>query len=206
MTLDIVDVIAAVVIGLIGNGLLGKYLLQADRKIHEQRLEGLRSELEGEVRRLQAALDRTVLVHRVQFETEFTILRDIWAKVAAVRASMGLVRPMMDLVPRGETPEQREAREHERFVAFNGDFNELIRAVDHQTPFIPREIYERLETLIQIARAEASEVTVEGPDRERLGITDWFKRGRENYQQFCAEASQVSNLIRARLERLTVPN
>src|SRR6185503_10407593 len=98
---------------------------------------------------------------------------------------------------------QREAREHERFSTFNNDLGDLIRAVDYQSPFIPREIYERLETLIQTARAELSEVAVERPDRERLGITDWFKRGRESYLELCAEANRVSDLIRARLERLT---
>jgi len=204
MTLDIIDVVAAVVIALVGNGLIGNYLLQRERSNHEQRLEHLRTELETKIRTLQAALDRTILVHRVQFEAEFAALREIWSKVAAVRASMGLVRPMMDIVPANETKEQREAREHERFSTFNNDLGDLIRAVDYQSPFIPREIYERLETLIQTARAELSEVAVERPDRERLGITDWFKRGRESYLELCAEANRVSDLIRARLERLTV--
>jgi len=204
MTLDIIDVVAAAVIALVGNGLLGSYLLQRDRSRNERKLEHLRTELETKMRTLQAALDRTILVHRVQFEAEFAALREIWSKVAAVRASMGLVRPMMDIVPANETKEQREAREHERFSTFNNDLGDLIRAVDYQSPFIPREIYERLETLIQTARAELSEVAVERPDRERLGITDWFKRGRESYLELCAEANRVSDLIRARLERLTV--
>jgi hypothetical protein len=56
-------------------------------------MERLKAGLEADVRQMQSDLDRTVLIHRVQFETEFSALREIWSKVAAARSTMGLVRP-----------------------------------------------------------------------------------------------------------------
>jgi hypothetical protein len=198
--INFTDVVAAVVLSLTGTGLLGRYLLQRYQADHETRIVRLKTELEADIRTLQAALDRTIFVHRAQFDTEFAALRDIWGKVATVRATMALIRPELDLVPANETPEAREMRELERFRVFIVDLDALVKAVDTQSPFVPREIYQKLEQAIQVAGTESDEVQLERHERER----DWLRRGREHYQQFCEHAGEVSDLIRARLERLTV--
>lgn len=204
MTIDLADVVAAVVLGLLGNGLLGSYLLQWHQAESDGKLERLKTELEREVRSLQTALDRTIFVHRAQFDTEFAALRDIWAKVAEVRAKMGMVRPLMDLIPAGETEVQRNEREFRRFSEFYAALNALVHAVDSQSPFVPRDIYLKVEAVMQIARGEALEVQVERGDRDRQIIRDWYQRGRENFRQVCDEATQLSDLIRTRLEQLNV--
>ena len=202
--IQVADVLAAVVISTVGNGLLGRHLLQRYEAKHQTTLTRLKSELEGEIRTLQTSLDRTVFIHRTQFETEFTALRDIWAKVASVRAKMGTVRPLMDVIPQNETQDQRDEREYQRFKAFHDAFIDLLNAVDGQSPFIPEDIYRKLEEVIQVARGEALEVQVERGDRDRQVIRDWYQRGRENFQQLCGRATEVSDLIRARLAKLTV--
>ena len=204
MTLDVADIMAAVILNALGTGLLGNYMLQRDRADHETKLEHLKKTFEGELRGLQTVLDRAVLVHRAHFETEFEALRDIWMKLAAVRASMGLVRLTMDLRPADETDEQRERREFERFKRFSTDLTALIRAVDSQSPFVPRDIYHALEKAIEVAQKEATEVEVERPDRDRNPMRDWFKRGKEHFREFRAAVGEVSDLIRARLEALTL--
>ena len=141
------------------SGFLGQIVLQRLQSGYETQLAEVRTRLDGKIRAMQANLDRTVLVHRVHFETEFTALREMWDKVAAVRSTLSKVRPMVDVVPRDETPEQRDAREVERFNAFVVDFNALVKAVDSQSPFIPEGIYNELSELILIARREETEVT-----------------------------------------------
>lgn len=200
MTVEIADVVSSVVVATIGNGLLSAYLLQRLRGQQEDRLERTRSALERDIRTLQTSLDRTVFVHRAHFEVELAAIRDIWARVAAVRNTMGLVRPVGRIVPRDEQPEEREAREREDFTAFNRDFNALLHAVDTQSPFVPHDIYERLDALIQIARAEVNGVALHRHNRP----IDWEEIGEANYRRFCDGATVVSDAIRTRLEMLTL--
>lgn len=202
--MEFADIGAAVLIALVGNGFLSQWLLQRDRAAQETAVERLRTQLETEIRKLQNELDRTILVHRVHFETEFAALRDIWAKVAALRSSMASVRPMMNIVPQDETSEARDAREFADFRQFTEDLDALVRAVDSQSPFIPIDIYRALEAAIVTARGEAIEVRVERKDRDRNPTRDWYQRGREHYLQLQADAALVSDLIRARLEKLRV--
>lgn len=202
--MEIVYIIAAVVIALVGNGVVSQWLLQRDRSAHDRDIQRLRTELEADIRKLQNELDRTIVVHRVHFETEFAALRDIWARVAAVRSSMASVRPMMSIVPRDETPEARDAREFVDFRTFTEDLDSLVRAVDSQSPFISIEVFRALEAVIATARGEAIEVRVERGDRDRNPMRDWYGRGREHYLQLQTDAMVVSDLIRARLEKLRV--
>jgi len=46
----------------------------------------LKAELQTERQRLQAYLDRTVYVHRVQFEKECAALSEIWKTIAELRS------------------------------------------------------------------------------------------------------------------------
>ena len=81
ISIDLATLVASVVITLLGNGLLGNYLLQRLRSQQDQALACLKAEQDTDVKRLQAALERTVFVHRVQFETEFAAMKAIWEKV-----------------------------------------------------------------------------------------------------------------------------
>src|SRR5207245_10019928 len=72
-------------------------ILEADRLKYGRELERLRSDLEASRRVLQGELDKTIHVHRVQFETEFRVLSDIWAKLSVLRPKMGGLRPTTDI-------------------------------------------------------------------------------------------------------------
>jgi len=176
-------------------------ILEQDRLRYTSELERFKNQLDQSTRRLQGQVDRTVFVGRLHFETEFRALSETWEKVAAVRSSMGLVRPTGDIVPADETPTQREVREVGRLRTFNDDANALRETVDRQSPFVPRDIYQRLDAAILIANAEASEVAVR---RHEVRREDWYRRGREHDEQFKQVAEEISELIRARLERLAI--
>ena len=66
ISIDLVTLVASVVISLLGNGLLGNYLLQRLRSQQDRALARLKADQDAEIKRLQAALDRTVFVHRVR--------------------------------------------------------------------------------------------------------------------------------------------
>jgi hypothetical protein len=111
---------------------------------------------------------------------------------------------MTEIVSRDETQEQRQQREFERLTAFNEDCRALRHAVDSQSPFVPEDIYRRLQDAIQVAHREATEVRAERRDHDRNPMRDWYQRGRDHHEQFCTYATEISDLIRARLKSLTV--
>ena len=53
--INIADVFAAVVLSLTGTGLVGRYLLQRYQTDHETKITRLKTELDGEIRKLQTA-------------------------------------------------------------------------------------------------------------------------------------------------------
>jgi hypothetical protein len=77
-------------------------LMQRDVAKHAADLEALKGKLEGMNKKVQAELDKTVYVHRLQFETEFKALSDIWNKVSSVRAAFAQLRPRLEII----SPEQ----------------------------------------------------------------------------------------------------
>lgn len=208
MTLTtVIEVAAAILVSLGGAGAiiiwaaswLGKVwanrILESDRRKYGEELERVRSELETSRRLLQAELDKAIHVHRVQFETEFRVLADIWAKLAVLRSAMGALRPTMDVVDPDEDSDDRLKR---RFGAFEAARHDFMRSVDDQSPFYPEDIFRELSGALTIANRESISVSLGKPEK----ITDWFKEGAANFSAFKKSAETVSSLIRQRLESL----
>lgn len=160
-------------------------ILESDRRRFSEELERIRGELE-----------KTIHAHRIQFETEFKVLSEIWEKVAAVRQTMGGVRPTADIVTVDEDPTERL---HRRLNLFREAFSKLVQAVDSHSPFYPENILAELSAAIQIARREESDVLLKS-----LDDPGWYTRGRINFTEFLKCAETISGLIRARLAALRV--
>jgi hypothetical protein len=209
MTLTaVIEVAAAILISLGGAGVivmlcaswLGKVwanrILESERRKYGEELERVRSELEASRRMLQAELDKTVHVHRIQFETEFQALADIWAKLAAVRSAMAALRPIGDVV----SDEDPDARLQRRLVEFRTALNAFLRAVDDQSPFYPDDIFKGLSTALTIAQSESLNVSLGKPDK----AMDWYREGAESFGAFRKSAETIAMLIRQRLESLRI--
>jgi hypothetical protein len=84
--------------------------------------------------------------------------------------------------------------------AFTDAVVAFVEAVDQESPFYPKEIYEALEKLVLIAQRERTDVLV---DRERFH-GDWYLQGEQNFEQFCDGAQAVSDLIRERISKLSI--
>ena len=129
-------------------------LLEKDRARYQRELEALKSTLEKETQRLQGEIDTRLIIHRAQFETEFEALKDIWKKVAALRGTMAAVRPWGGTVPRNETGHQKEERQKQTYQAFANALAEAKVTVDDQSPFVPEEVDEILNQILESATLE----------------------------------------------------
>lgn len=161
-------------------------ILESDRLKYTEELERLRSDL-----------GKTVHVHRIQFETEFKVLSDIWGKLSILRSAMGSLRPTMDIVNEAEASEDRLNR---RLRRYDEALRVFIEAVDGQSPFYPEDIFQELSIAIQIGNRESISVAVGKPERS----SDWYKEGRHNFQAFKESADKISALMRKRFATLQV--
>src|SRR5262252_10941256 len=88
------------------------------------RSKKLKSELEASNRQLHGQIEKTIFVHRVHFETEFTALKDIYSKLAKTRRDMSsLLRPMFSVG-------NRDATDEEKFVELQRNFKAFATALD----------------------------------------------------------------------------
>src|SRR5216683_7228654 len=147
---DVLKIVSTVVLSLGGGGMivfllsgwLGRVwanrLMEEDRAKHARALEALKTEFEAVNKKVQAELDKTVFVHRVQFETEFKALSEIWASVVDVRGTMIGLRPVFDVVSKDDDELKRLK---ERFAPFVKALSELKHVTYVNSPFYPIEIH-----------------------------------------------------------------
>ena len=109
-----------------------------------KRVEGVRGQFLAENEKLRAQLSKLVNVHRVQFEKEFSILSDIWAKLVDLRnATLALPAPG-GIIGRPPSHEQQLQQCADSWMQLRAGF-EMNR------PFFPQRIYDELQTLIKIS-------------------------------------------------------
>jgi len=86
------------------------------------------------------------LVHRVQFETEFNIYREMWTELTKWRTSFRAYRTMMSGPP--VKNEHREALAkvfHETY----GELDELYKKLLAFKPFVSGQVHSKLESILQ---------------------------------------------------------
>ena len=92
-------------------GFLGKRMLQRQKEQHSKELEHLKAgyltdleryknELDGSMRMLQAGIDKTILVTKVHFQTEFEALKQIFEKLADLKFQICGLHPVTENSPR----------------------------------------------------------------------------------------------------------
>lgn len=160
-------------------------------------LELDRLKYSAELERLRGELSKTLHVHRQQFETEFRVLCDIWAKLSNLRSAIAGLRPTTDIISPDESSEDRLNR---RLTRFNEAFDAFVRVVDDQSPFYPEDIFQELSVTLQSARRESISVSLGRLER----TTDWSKKGAANFEAFRKSADKVSPLIRNRFTNLQI--
>ena len=177
-------------------------LMQKDIAKHAADLEALKSELEGMNKKTQAALDKIVYVHRMQFETEFKSLTEIWSRISDARGALAALghTPENDFSEQ-DNPLVRQDRFETKFVKFAMASGELRLAFNNKSPFYPRNIYGETSRLMDSLIAEE----VELKQTHELPFTGpWFERRMRNFILVRDAANRISEMIRERIESLSL--
>ena len=194
-------------------GWLGKRQMAKDMAQHNEQLESLRakyaseleayrSDLEQSKKMLQGEIDKTLMVTKVHFETEFAALKEVFAKLSEVRLQIGGLRPFFDVVPADDTKEAKLERLAAVLSKTETAYNNLVAVSENLSPFYPPEIYAQIEECRKAAWFETHDIKTTLP-AERFSSV-WYEQGSKNLNRFLAAYSNVSNLIRERISKLAI--
>ncbi len=179
--------------------------LEKQKAVYSRELEEFKDGLQKEQKRIQAGIDRHVLVTRAQFETEFSAVKDVFKNLYKLLLAMNGLRPTISTSPAGESREKKIERLFERLKVVMSAYDQVVTAYGTMSPFYPEEIYNAVQECLQAANVEILMVQTAGePDTFKM---EWFQEGERNRANFMKAYKNVSALMRKRLETLSVlPN
>ncbi len=194
-------------------GWLGKRRLAKDLARHNEELESLRAkytteletyrdDLDRSKKMLQGQIDKTLMVTKVHFETEFAALKEVFAKLSEVRLLIGNLRPQDEVVPANDTRADKLERLADVLSKTLAAYNELVGISENLSPFHPPAIYSQIDECrkavwLEIRNIRTSDAT------EQFSYT-WYGQGAKNVHRFLAAYSTVWNPIRERISRLAI--
>ena len=194
-------------------GILGKRYLSAVEAGHARKLEELKAkysveleqyknELEKSKQLLQAEVNKTFLVTKVHFETEFQALKDVFTLLANIRLRLPNLRPKMRIAPSDETRENREKQLDKAAFELEEAYNTLVAVSESTSPFYPAEISSHISACEGVIRRELSDIALTA--RADAFTLEWLNRGDMNLKEFLVSYWKVSDLIRERISNMAI--
>jgi hypothetical protein len=193
--------IAAVILGLIGK----RWLTAVEAK-HARRLEDLRAQYAADLQHskqlLQAEIDKTFLVTRVHFETEFRALKEVFAVLSEIRLQLPNLRPQMR-IERSDGTREEKIDELQKTHGVLSDLHDKLTSVsEKQKPFYSQAIYIQVEECRRILLSELNDVVLATEDEKFKH--EWYRIGVENNRRFLEAYDRLSELIRVRISKLAI--
>lgn len=168
---------------------------ELDRKAAE-----LKAELDRQATELKAKVDvavqRTVLVDKLQFEHEYDIYRKAWEHLFALRQATLQLRPMLDYM---DPSESKEDRMRKRIGNVKEPFAEFSRLIEINKPFYPEKVYESLVAV----RSKCHEEVIAYEYTER-SHKEYWSEARKNQEAILALIEEACVAIRNRVAEVRV--
>ncbi len=168
---------------------------------NDQELEKLKLSHAQSLAFYQHEFDKTILVTKVHFETEFSALKEAFQKLAEVRLTLAGIRPFMSVAAAGETREDKLKGLFERLGKLTAAYDALIATTENLRPFYPKDIYEYFEECSRAAWMEITDVQTSG---DNIFKSDWYAAGRQNNERFMKAYNTVAVLIRDHIATLAI--
>jgi hypothetical protein len=158
-------------------------------------VEKVKVDYNSQIERLKADLNKSIHVHKLQFETEFRAYKDIWEKLILLRNKTFELRPIVDKYV--ATEEEKDKMKFERLKNFAESFTSFAQLAEKNKPFYPEMIWKELESLLQVFRKEA--IGYQYGNFESDGIKYWDE-ALKNRDQILSHIDSICEAIRTRLE------
>ncbi|MCD8455184.1 hypothetical protein LNJ08_12365 [Tenacibaculum finnmarkense genomovar ulcerans] len=142
--------------------------------------------------------DKSILVHKMQFEKEFEVYRELWPELMKLKTATLELRPICEIIPNGATKEEIEK---EKSKNFNEPFIACAKIFLENKPFYPKDIFEEVESMLKTSREEAYEWkdTIEN----RLSN---YKNAKKNIDKITSNIDEICLKIRDRIGLLKLKN
>ena len=146
--------------------------------------------------KLDVAIQRTVLVDKVQFEHEYEIYKKAWVRLFALQRATLQLRPTLDHIDPSESKEERMRR---RIGNVREPYNEFSSHVETTKPFYPESVYAALTAVRDRCDQEILDCQfVDRPQKE------CWEEARKSQQEIVLLISQSSEAIRNRIAEVRV--
>jgi hypothetical protein len=135
---------------------------------------------------LKGRLDKKGLIHRFQFEKEFTIYSELWSALVDLRNATNSLRPFLSEKSAGETDEESLNGRFNQFITAS---NKVISIFDHSRPFYSSKVYEKVNKVLRNAKFE---------------LIDFEHHGHGNEEQRKIRDNRINDIITSMDEVHTV--
>lgn len=188
-------VVLAALFGFIGKIWLAKIVENHKASLQQQLLE-VQAKVDATNKKLNAEFQSATYISQIQLEHEYKIYQEIWALLVELKTATLRLRPIMDYVDPNQSQEERI---RERLQAFAEKFNAVFKALEHNRPFYPHEIYEVLDHVCEKCRHES----IDSEYIERNNF-EYYKEARKNQQEIVTLINNACDAIRTRLGEVRV--
>lgn len=148
---EIFETVSAVLLSLGGGGALvvglsswlGKVwanrILEDEKFLHQKELEHYKSEMVKRLNSLNVNNEKALYISKSQYDMEFNIYKDIWAKLFDVIASTKSLYPIYENVPTSQ--EKRKEYDDIKYKRFIDTYNDYIKTINYYAPFYRDDFY-----------------------------------------------------------------
>lgn len=150
--------------------------------------------LQNESKKMQG--DKEVLIHKIQFEKEFTIYQELWKKLIDLKIFASLLRPEFEVVNGEQTDDERKKV---RLEEFNLAFKECFNLYEKYKPFYSEEIYEEIRKTILIANREVIEYK-----RGKSYTDEYWDNAEKNIDEIVSSTDIICQKIRDRIGMIKI--
>jgi len=169
---------------------MGRVLVR-ERSNMDVKLRLLQSELDGTKENPKSELDKDNLIHKVQFEKEFSIYEQIWESLIEVKYATLSLQPSFDY-----SSDDEEAERSLRLERLINSFREYGKAIDANRPFYAENVFAILERLWKVAQREGFDYSGTRMNNDYQRYWDRANRNRENILNL---VDKCCSAIRARI-------
>jgi hypothetical protein len=204
------ETINSIVSGAIGGGaivglasfVLRNWWLERLKSSYAIELETYKSGLNAELKDVQSVLDHKIFVSKAHYETEFESMKTIFG--CATKASFLIhgLRPMVGYEESDQTEERKLQHLNSKVNGLAAIHDEFILLSESLMPFYPENLRTALNECAIAIRTEIGDIRTYGLFYSLLP-TGYF-RAEKNQDVFQKNYHLAANIIRERVERLTI--